>query len=261
MVVADVDGTLLDWRHVVDDRVKFLVKRVAEQGRVFTLATGRIFASARQVAKQAGVVHPIIANGGALIGTPDGRELWTMPLSRRVALDILRNTVPCPGARYAFVHDTIYTDTPGEHVQTYEAALGVRVCIVSDLADVLDDDPTQVVLRVPVDEAPALADALSRSYARRAKVIRSLPHLIEFLHPEASKGTALVRLCRILGIDLEEVLAIGDGESDLDMLSVAGMGAMVANAPEPLKSFARYVSRAPFADGVAEAIDHFSASD
>ncbi|HHY37955.1 MAG TPA: HAD family phosphatase, partial [Clostridia bacterium] len=89
------------------------------------------------------------------------------------------------------------------------------------------------------------------------RVGSSMPYFVDFLHPQASKANALARLCEHLGIDSTEVLAIGDGENDLEMLRRAGIGALVSNAPEDLKVLVDYVSEGESTDGVIEIIERF----
>lgn len=70
-----------------------------------------------------------------------------------------------------------------------------------------------------------------------------------------SKGRALMFIAEKLGIDTEEVVAIGDSENDIELLEVAGLGVAVANAHEKLKEIADIVTSKPNGDGVVEALE------
>lgn len=256
VVVADVDGTLLGPGHLVDDAAKAAVKAAHERGAVFTIATGRIFHSARAVALEAGIGAPIIAGGGAVLGYPEGGVIRRLNIGREMALEILCRTGRGV-ARYAFVNDRIYTDTPGPHVATYSSALGVPVQVVGDLTAVVNDETTHVVLRLPPSEADDVVGRFSGELRGVARVMRTLPHLVEFVHPLVSKGRAIEYLCTHLGVPLSGVLAVGDGLSDTDMLAVAGVGVAVANAPLEVRRRSRHVTRESYAAGVLEAIREF----
>jgi hydroxymethylpyrimidine pyrophosphatase-like HAD family hydrolase len=60
-----------------------------------------------------------------------------------------------------------------------------------------------------------------------------------------------------LGIAQAEVCAIGDNLNDQDMVSWAGFGVAMGNAPEALKAVARYVTGPIGEAGVAQVIERF----
>ena len=61
-----------------------------------------------------------------------------------------------------------------------------------------------------------------------------------------------------MNVKMENVLAIGDAENDLDMLQMAGASVAVANAKENVKKVAMYTTKATNEEGaVGEAIEKF----
>jgi hypothetical protein len=73
-----------------------------------------------------------------------------------------------------------------------------------------------------------------------------------------NKGTSLRRLCEKNGINMENVMAIGDSQNDEDFLKEAGVKIAVGNADESLKKISTYACENNFGDGVAEAIEKFA---
>ena len=73
-----------------------------------------------------------------------------------------------------------------------------------------------------------------------------------------NKGTSLKYLCQRNGINMENVMAIGDSENDEDFLKEAGYKIAVGNAEEKLKEISTYRCKNNFGDGVAEAIEKFA---
>ena len=84
-----------------------------------------------------------------------------------------------------------------------------------------------------------------------------VPEMLEVLPRGGSKGTALKTLLRELKIDPQDVLAIGDGENDIEMITQAGIGIAVGNADQEVKDAADHVVASNDEDGVAEAIERF----
>ena len=73
-----------------------------------------------------------------------------------------------------------------------------------------------------------------------------------------NKGTSLRYLCERNGINMENVMAIGDSENDEDFLREVGYRIAVGNAEDKLKEISTYVCENNFGDGVAEAIEKFA---
>lgn len=73
-----------------------------------------------------------------------------------------------------------------------------------------------------------------------------------------NKGSSLKRLCEKNGINMDNVMAIGDSENDEDFLKEVGVKIAVGNADDSLKEISTYVCENNFGDGVAEAIEKFA---
>ncbi|HML06256.1 MAG TPA: HAD-IIB family hydrolase, partial [Methanobacterium sp.] len=75
--------------------------------------------------------------------------------------------------------------------------------------------------------------------------------------PKVNKGKSLETVAKDMGINLDEIMAVGDSENDLEFLEVAGFKVAVANADNELKENTDYVTSKPYGDGTAEAIEKF----
>ena len=133
----------------------------------------------------------------------------------------------------------------------------VEAEVVGDLLEVLDRDPTKVLAIAEEPLIDQLLDELAPLYQGKIIVSKSKPQFLEFAHIQATKGQALAFLAAHFGVRREEIMAVGDGYNDLDMLDYAGLGVVVANAREEIKKYADYVTAAPYGDGVVEALEKF----
>lgn len=84
--------------------------------------------------------------------------------------------------------------------------------------------------------------------------IRSLPYVFEVLPKKANKGDALIGLAKLLGIPMSEVMAIGDGENDIDLMNAVVESVAMGNATASIKAAAKYETKSNEEDGVAHAI-------
>ena len=76
----------------------------------------------------------------------------------------------------------------------------------------------------------------------------------EITNENANKWTAIEKLIEHLGIQKEEVVAIGDNINDEPMIRNAGLGVAMGNASPYIKSIAKKVVADNNSSGVAEAI-------
>lgn len=72
-----------------------------------------------------------------------------------------------------------------------------------------------------------------------------------------TKASGLEELCKFLGIDIADTVAIGDGHNDVEILQAAGVGVAMGNARDDIKQLADFVTADNDHDGVAVAIEKF----
>lgn len=75
--------------------------------------------------------------------------------------------------------------------------------------------------------------------------------VIEFDSETHGKAPAIKYLLEKLDLVRNELIAVGDSHSDVALIQLAGLGAVVADAPEPVKACADYITLAADNDGVA----------
>lgn len=77
------------------------------------------------------------------------------------------------------------------------------------------------------------------------------------MNAAVNKGRSLEVVARYMGIDLQDVLAIGDSWNDAPLLHSAGFGVAMGSAPPELRAVADAVVADVANDGVAEALERF----
>ncbi len=73
-----------------------------------------------------------------------------------------------------------------------------------------------------------------------------------------SKGTGILRVCEILGVDPKDTFAFGDGENDIDMIKTAGTGIAMGNGNAHARAEADFVTRDIYHDGIYHACKYFN---
>jgi hydroxymethylpyrimidine pyrophosphatase-like HAD family hydrolase len=84
-----------------------------------------------------------------------------------------------------------------------------------------------------------------------------VPVVLQVLPLGASKGAGVSWLLKHLGMDPAGLLALGDGENDIEMLQLAAVGVAMGNAGAKVKGVADAVVGSNDEDGVAQAIHEY----
>ncbi|WP_418790316.1 Cof-type HAD-IIB family hydrolase [Phosphitispora sp. TUW77] len=262
LIAADLDGTLLDDTYRVKPQLLAAVNAARSLGVELAVITGRLYPSALPFAVELNVTLPVIASNGAVVKDPlTGKLISQITMDRDLAIEALNLTENGTSQRFVNVQDAFYTDVAEEESRKYAEALKINFVRKIPLQDAIITDPVMVVIRDSESEITRLTGILAEHFGNKVYMANSKPFFIDINGPKVSKGAALKDLCSRMGITPEEVVAIGDGWNDREMLQTAGLGAVVANAPESLKEHADYVCEQRSFQGVIEVIKRFVLTD
>ncbi len=128
---------------------------------------------------------------------------------------------------------------------------------VTNFSQGLLADPTKILLAGEPSTLDIIKKEATQIYGNKLTITKSKDYFLEFGNENAKKSIALKALAESLGIKREEILAIGDGMNDLDMLEYAGTGVAMENAAEEAKEVADYITDTNDNHGVAKAINKF----
>lgn len=91
---------------------------------------------------------------------------------------------------------------------------------------------------------------LQVEYHHQFDICKVEPEWVEINPYGMNKGTALMKYTQIKNISPEHVLAFGNGENDIEMLKVAGIGVAMDNSFDTVKKAADYVCGDNEHDGI-----------
>lgn len=248
LVALDIDGTLVDETNVVDAATVGAVRRVVDAGVPVVMATGRSWHSAvsvlEQLPQQARVEH-VCSNGAVTVHHPPFEVGEVVTFDPRPVLARIVDAHPeallaveVLGRGYRVTEAFPVGELHGEIEQVDVDALGA-------------EQVTRVIVRDPkASEADfvALAERLG---------LEGVSYSIGYtawldIAPEGiDKAHALARVAGRLGVDAADVLALGDGRNDLEMLQWAGRGVAMGQAPDVVLDAADAVTGTQAEGGLA----------
>lgn len=80
---------------------------------------------------------------------------------------------------------------------------------------------------------------------------------LEIFPKDVNKGAALKALTKVLKLNIDETIAMGDRDNDIPMLKIAGKGIAMGNALPDVKKSSEYVTTDNNHSGVGKAIEKF----
>ncbi len=203
-----------------------------------------MFRSARLVAARLGVDRgPIVCYQGALVADlASGEELRHVRMDGAVAAEVVRHVNEMGRHLNVYIDDLLYVERVTEWARLYAEQVEVGIHTLDDLAgEVVRRPPTKLVLVSSAADVEEILPGLQERWRGRLYVTRSQAGYIEFTDASVSKSGALAWLCARLGVPREQVVTLGDGMNDVDMLEWAGLGVAVAEAAQPVRAAADLV--------------------
>ena len=88
-------------------------------------------------------------------------------------------------------------------------------------------------------------------------VVAGAVWLVFDVHELETVTDFLGEIAEVMGIDRQQIIAVGDSIGDIEALEEAGLGVAMANAEEKVKLHADYIAPSVWEDGVAEVLEKF----
>uniref|UniRef100_A0A0G4IEX3 Uncharacterized protein n=1 Tax=Chromera velia CCMP2878 TaxID=1169474 RepID=A0A0G4IEX3_9ALVE len=284
LVALDLDGTTLTSSHQLTERTRTILQKLKGKGVIVSLATGRSAKSLERYLLESGLSGevPVVCYNGACgyryfvnsnQEAAGGKVLEAQSLFvngvQKETCKALVAAAEKVGAIVQFydVETGQICATPKRPadrglLKLYEELVTHKQHIVSDeeMKRLVDSkEPAKLLLLTPVEKIDetmekvrALVDP-SRYHEVRGS---PSPFFIEYLAPQVCKGQGVESLCAQLKVPLDQVLAFGDGDNDVEFLQVAGDGVAMKNAREVTKAAAdRVLEWSNDEEGVARELE------
>jgi hypothetical protein len=89
------------------------------------------------------------------------------------------------------------------------------------------------------------------------EITNSTPTNLEINPLGVNKAYGIGEVCKLLGIEMSQVVAVGDSLNDLAAIQAAGLGVAMGNAQETVQQEADAVVASNNEDGIAEVIEKY----
>lgn len=257
---ADMDGTLLNDQNEITPFTCQTIHQAVQSGLLFSLCTGRPIQGVQHYLEQLALTGPVITyNGAMILEWPSGTVLFQQNLDTEDARQILLAGQQAEITMCIWSQNKLYGNLQNDRLYQYGRSIHVVPQPMPEISQLLQQGITKILWYDEVSRIHQLeTDLTAQTRFPQTTFCTSKPFYLEFFHKKASKAAAIDEICKLYHISLSQTIAIGDGFNDLSMISHAGIGAAMKNAPEPVKKAADYVTtKDNNEDGVAQLLQHF----
>lgn len=258
-MAVDMDGTLLNNADEITPKTAAAIREAVNQGLMFCICTGRPIQGVEKYNHILNLKSPVITYNGAMIVMSDTKEvLFHQGLEREDAKKILQLGRDYGTTMCVWSGNQLYGNVLNEKIHKYKLATGVEPILITDEDALLDQGITKILWYDDVEKINRMEREIPSSELESVTFCTSKPFYLEFFNSKVSKASAMERIGKLTGISREEMIAAGDGFNDLSMITYAGLGAVMQNAPDGVKEKADYITtHTNEEDGVAEIIEKF----
>ena len=257
MVVTDIDGTIYSPETGITDNVKVCINKLVQNNIMVIIATGRTYSSAKTVADKLGIKYPLICYQGGLVNSYDGEILDVKYLDMAPAKEIIDDFRKRNIHLNVYVEDKLYVEDDNQYIKDYIGDKGIDYWKVNSFNE-LDFTKLNKLLAINYDTEfiDKLINELSNKYPQ-LYVVKSAKYFCEIANKQATKGNAIKFLANKYNFKLNEVMAIGDQNNDIEMVETAGIGVAMGNGTEQIKQKADYITDTIENDGFVKAINKY----
>jgi Cof subfamily protein (haloacid dehalogenase superfamily) len=236
VVISDLDGTLLNSDHTISAYTKSVFQELHEQNYLIIVATGRHHMDAMAIISSLELPVYLVTSNGARIHSPQKELLYSFNLEGEAVRSILSLDIDPEITTVLFKETVWQTSKTNKKLNAFQKDLVYPPEVVDFTAL---DDYSAIKIFFTHDDHEKLVNLRDEILENHADVFShafSLPICLEFMDKSVDKSVAIAKILEIEGYSFEEAISFGDGFNDEKMLDAAGIGLIMGNAPENLKS-------------------------
>lgn len=255
LVLADVDGTLVNEEKVLTKRAQAAVQRLRDAGIQFAITSGRPPRGMAMLFDPLQLDTPIAGfNGGLFVE----RDLSIIE-QKNVPADVARQAVELIRGHGldAWIYrgnDWLITKPDAPHVAREARTVQFQPTVIVDFGNELDHVIKIVGVSDDHDRVQRCEADAQAAFGQLATARRSQPYYLDVTNKDANKGAVVDHLSLALKVPAAEIATIGDQPNDVLMFERSGFSIAMGNAPAEVKSRANATTDSYNDEGFAEAM-------
>ncbi|HEY0792473.1 MAG TPA: Cof-type HAD-IIB family hydrolase [Chthoniobacterales bacterium] len=273
LLLADVDGTLVDSQKRITERAAAAIQQLQTAGVKFAVTSGRPPRGMKMIAEKVALSAPIAAfNGGMMVDPKTLAVLSAYTLEAGVAKAVIDAIAGFGLDVWVYAGVDWYlrnwnaphrekeertVQFPPTVVDNFDAAFAQGIAKVVGVSDdyALVGKAEQALQQSFGQDVHTKQTTPSRDVHPSVSAARSQPYYLDVTHPEANKGSVVSALSELLKIPAGEICTIGDMPNDMLMFRKSGYSIAMGQASDEVKQIATWVTAGMDEEGFAKAVE------
>ena len=267
LIAIDMDGTLLNEKKHIDKAQKEAIHEAVEAGIKIVLCTGRPLYGILPFYEELGLSeldsegYATLNNGCSIHKTKDWKLIDQVNFTSD-DIDYLYKFSEGYDINFTLVNDYYYFNIDKKPTDELITDAGFVFSDITNISLKEAKNGKHKIIKIMFLGNPNIMADFQKENENILKDkysgVLSQPYVYEILPKGNNKGTGLKKLAKKLGIKQEEIMAIGDGNNDIEMFEYANYSVAMENGTELAKKAAKYETDSNENDGVAKAIRKYA---
>jgi Cof subfamily protein (haloacid dehalogenase superfamily) len=258
LVLADVDGTLVNEQKVLTKGAQAAVQHLREAGIRFAITSGRPPRGMAMLLDDLRLDTPIAGFNGGLFVTPQLTVIEQKVLPEDIAAQALELIRACGLDAWVYRgNDWLITKADAPHVAREARTVQFKPTIVADVGEKLGQIAKIVGVSDDLEKVQRCETDAQSAFGQHATANRSQPYYVDITHKDANKGAVVEFLSRHLEVPAAEIATIGDQPNDVLMFKRSGFSIAMGNAAAQVKEQASVTTDSCNDEGFAKAMARF----
>lgn len=253
LIALDVDGTLVNETNDMSRAVRSVVRAIRDTGIKTVISTGRAIPGVMDTAAKLGFDdgYAIASNGSVVFEYDPVNVLHSVTFDASVAVRRVLEHIPdaLVGVEELGVGYRVSRPFPDGEINGH--------VVVEDVEALIAEPVTRVIIRAPDHTAEEFSRLVDDLGLADTNYYIGYTAWLDLAPDGVSKASGLEYLCDRLDIDRSDVLAVGDGNNDCEMLLWAGRGVAMGQAPESIKVVADAITGRIDEDGLVQELQRY----
>lgn len=254
LIATDMDGTLLNDKGNINEKIFDLIQVLNEKDIKFAAASGRFYSQLRKNFAKVNTNMIFIAHNGALIKYNNkGKTLYSNSINKQEIEHVINLNPKLGEELFLAGENEAYIVNPSKGMLEEFVNFEVPVVILKSYNEI--KSPIYKITYYMADGVnPTIVDYLKGNLNDKLEFVISGGKWVDIMNKGISKGKAIKMLQEIFKINQKNTMVFGDYYNDLTMFKAAHYSYAMENAPEEVKKHANFITESNNENGVYNVI-------
>lgn len=265
LIAFDMDGTLLTSQQTISTVSLKAINQAIQAKKQVVLATGRPLSEIKPYRQDlASLQYAILESGAVIYDLQEERMIHQVSLPLIFLQQLLQSTegldvmVVVMSESQSYIQESHFLSIENYYMDQYQMLYQATAVFVDDIHSLLADKKEKIEkVNLYFKTVKTRDHYLESMDYLQVAAIKAEKTGIEITARGVNKGQALIFLVNYLQLEIEQTIAVGDGDNDRQMIAEAGLGIAMGNANTTIKTLAKAEVASNDKDSCAQAIYQF----